>query len=170
MRWFVSFFVVFLSMSILVTTESEAQEVSFWEEFALSEDRSKTLERLVPGSEDYYFFSCLHAQNELKLDEVDSKLKRWIKRHGRTNEVRVIENRQALLKYSGDPKRTLDHLKKQLGINFNHQRKIPQAQKDLPSKLAASLIDPSRLMAKYLKQDTNSLGSFADDGLYYLVD
>ena len=50
------------------------------------------------------------------------------------NEVRVIENRQSLLIYGEDPKRTLDHLTRQLGLDFGHQRRIPQAQKDLPTQ------------------------------------
>ena len=161
---------VLLSLSLIsLPANCDAQEISFWEEFALSEDRDKTLEKLVPGSEDYYFFHCLHAQNEQDLDEVDLLLKRWIKRNKRTQLVRVIENRQALLKYGENPKRTLDHLKKQLRLSFGHQRRIPQAQKDLPTKLAASLIDPSKLASKHLSQDSNSLGNFNDQGLYYLV-
>ena len=170
MRWFTSLLLVILSVSMMsLTTETDAQEISFWEEFALSEDRDKTLEKLVPGSADYYFFHCLHSQNQQKLDEVDSLVKRWIKRHGRTEQVRVIENRQALLQYGEDPKRTLDHLKKQLGLDFGHQRRIPQAQKDLPTKLAASKIDPVKLAAAQLKQDTNGIGNFSDQGLYYLA-
>ena len=169
MRWLTTLLVL-LSMSLInLPADSDAQEISFWEEFALSEDRDKTLEKLVPGSEEYYFFHCLHAQNEQKLDEVDSMLKRWIKRNGKTQQVRVIENRQALLKYGEDPKRTLDYLKKKLNLDFGHQRRIPQAQKDLPTSLAASLIDPVKLASKQLKQDTNNVGNFNDKGLYYLV-
>jgi len=169
MRWLLTFLVLLFMSLIALPADSDAQEISFWEEFALSEDRDKTLEKLVPGSEEYYFFHCLHAQNELKLDEVDSLVKRWIKRHGKTQQVRVIENRQALLQYGEDPKRTLDHLKRQLNLDFGHQRRIPQAQKDLPTKLAASKIDPAKLAAQYLKHDTSNVGSFTDQGLYYLA-
>ena len=154
---------------ITLTTGSSAQEISFWETYALSEDRGKTLEQLVPGSEDYYFFHCLHAQNESDLAEVDSLLKRWIKRHGRTEAARVIENRQALLKYGDDPQETLDHLKRQLNLDFNHRRRIPQAQKDLPTALDPKLIDPEKLIAGLLKQDSNRLSRFNDEGLYLLA-
>ncbi|QEG20577.1 hypothetical protein [Mariniblastus fucicola] len=170
MRWLTSLLAFGFMTLIALAAETGAQEISFWEEFALSDDRRKTLEKLVPGSEDYYFFHALHAQNEQQLDEVDSLLKRWTKRHGKTQQVRVIENRQALLKYGEDPTRTLDHLIHQLNLDFSHQRRIPQAQKDLPTALAAGLIDPARLMAKFLNRDSNGLGSFNDRGLYYLVD
>ena len=170
MRWFNSFLVLTVMTLITLATEIPAQEISFWEKFALSEDRDKTLEELVPGSEDYYFFHCLHAQNSKELDKSDSLLKRWIKRHGRTNQVRVIQNRQSLLKYGEDPKQTLDFLKKQLGLDFNHQRRIPRAQKDLPTKLNPNLIDPDKLVAKYLRQDTNGVGLFDNVGLYRLAE
>jgi len=160
MRWFNSILVLVVMTLISPATEISAQEISFWEKFALSEDRDKTLEELVPGSEDYYFFNCLHAQNSKQLDEADSLLKRWIKRHGKTQQVRLVQNRQALLKYGEDPKATLDFLKKQLGLDFNHQRRIPRAQKDLPTKLNPNLIDPAKLVSKHLRQDTNSLVDF----------
>ena len=169
MRWFILLLTVVFMQSQLMALVSDAQEISFWEEFALSDDRIRTLEKLVPRSEEYYFFHCLHAQNEDRLDAVDTLLKQWIKEHSRTEQVRIIENRQALLKYGEDPGRTLDYLIRQLGVSFNHQRKIPQAQKDLPTKLAASKIDPGKLVSKFLNQDSNSLGNFDDKGLYYLA-
>ena len=170
MRLFNSILILTFVTIITLATVSPAQEISFWETFALSEDRSKTLEQLVPGSENYYFFHCLHAQNESNLAEVDALLKRWIKRHGRTQQARIIENRQALLKYGEDPQETLDHLKRELNLDFNHRRQIPQAQKDLPTSLDPNLIDPEKSIAKFLKQDSNRLSPFNDDGLYLLID
>ncbi|MEI7956767.1 MAG: hypothetical protein WCJ66_16505, partial [Verrucomicrobiota bacterium] len=37
-------------------------EIGFIERFALAADREKALGELVPGSEDYYFYHCLHYQ------------------------------------------------------------------------------------------------------------
>ena len=165
-----SFLLVIVFMNLVAPTmEIEAQQISFWEEFALSEDREKTLEKLVPGSQDFYFFHCLHAQNEGDLDEVDSLLKRWLKRHGKNYRVEVIQNRQALLKYGEDPGETLDFLKRKLNLEFDHQRRIPQTQKDLPTVLKPSLIDPTKLVAKTLKQDSNAVGGFRDQGLHLLA-
>ena len=45
-----------LTMFAVMTAPTSAQEISFWEEFALSSDRAATLEKLVPGSEDYFYF------------------------------------------------------------------------------------------------------------------
>ena len=67
--------------TFLVSSISWAEnEVGFIERFALAEDREKALGELVPGSEDYYYFSALHYQNtrnEAKLAEV---LEAWKKR------------------------------------------------------------------------------------------
>ena len=76
-------FLLAFTLVSAMTAPTSAQEISFWEEFALSDNRVETLEKLVPGSEDYFYFHCLHHQNQQELDQVDSLLKRWIKRHGR---------------------------------------------------------------------------------------
>ena len=46
----------------------------FYEEFALAEDRGKTLEALLPGTVEHYYFSCLHLQQRGQLDQVDQLL------------------------------------------------------------------------------------------------
>ena len=50
MRSFYFIGVIAVMSLINLTTETSAQEISFWEQFALAEDRSSTLEELVPGS------------------------------------------------------------------------------------------------------------------------
>ena len=38
-------------------------EIGFIEKFSLAEDRTVPLDELVPGTEDYYFYHCLHYQH-----------------------------------------------------------------------------------------------------------
>ena len=159
-----------LTMFAVMTAPTSAQEISFWEEFALSSDRAATLEKLVPGSEDYFYFHCIHYQNQQQLDQVDSMLKRWIKRHGKTQLVQQIQHRQELLVYSDDPKRTLKYLTSELNLHFNHQRAIPRGQKDLPEKLDPALIDPAKLIPAQLRRSNSRLPSFDDSGLWWLAD
>ena len=40
-----------------------ADEVGFVEDFALSRDRAAALRQLIPGTEDYYYYHCLHYLN-----------------------------------------------------------------------------------------------------------
>ncbi len=145
-----------------------AQEIGFLEEFSLSENRAEILKRLVPGTERYYFFHCLHYQNMQQLAKVDELLKPWIKRFGYTQQVNQIRNRQALLKYGDDPRETLDFLTQQLNLNFNHQREIPQTQRDLPTEFDAGLTDPDRLAAQAMQRYQNSDG-FTESGLPLLA-
>ncbi len=144
------------------------QEIGFSEEFALAENREQVLSRLVPGTEPYYFYHCLHYQNTQQLEQVDEMLKPWIKRFGYTSQVNQIRNRQALLKYSDDPQATLQYLQQQLNLNFNHQRVIPDTQRDLPTALDPSLISNDRLVANAMSRYQNSDG-FTDEGLRLLA-
>ena len=38
-------------------------EIDFVEDFSLAQDRSGPLKQLIPGTEDYYYYHCLHALN-----------------------------------------------------------------------------------------------------------
>ena len=96
-----------------------AREIGFAEQFALSTDRADALKQLVPGSEDYYYYTCLHYLNEGEFAKVDELLKPWIQRYNRTQRVVEIENRLALLIYDKDAKRSLEYLRSHLGIEFN---------------------------------------------------
>ena len=58
MRSFSSFALNLALLSSLLCTMSQAQEIGFIENFALSNNRSETLSELVPGTEDYYYFHC----------------------------------------------------------------------------------------------------------------
>ena len=46
-----------------------AEPIGLMERFALAEDRTAVLAELIPGSEDYYFFHCLHYQTSGQLDK-----------------------------------------------------------------------------------------------------
>ena len=39
---------------------AEGGEIRFVEDFVLARDRTKAIEQLIPGTEDYYFYQCLH--------------------------------------------------------------------------------------------------------------
>ena len=124
----------------LMATAGLAGEIGFVEDFALAKDRTVPLKQLVPGTEDYYYYSCLQAQNTGKLDEVDGLLKVWIERHNRTSLVQEIENRQALLRYAKSPKEALAFLRDRLGLSFGHQREVLGQKPQLPTSLDEKLI------------------------------
>ena len=103
---------VFLVLAL--ATASLGEEVGFVEEFALSPNRLQALEQLVPGSEEAYFYRCLHLQNTGDLKGVEALLTAWIARHGCTGRVEQIQNRQALLRFPEDPEGSRRYLVYQL--------------------------------------------------------
>jgi len=146
-----------------------AQEVGFLEDFALAQDREKALKQLVPGTESYYYFHALHYQNTQQLDKVDQLMEAWSKRLGQSDPYKRIRNRQALLKYSDDPQATLDFLKKELSLNFAHQRRIPDAQRELPTKLDPDIYSTETLIERSLSS-SRSIGGIKDSRLSLLAD
>jgi hypothetical protein len=137
-----------------------AGEVGFIEDFAIR-DRDAALKQLIPGTEDYYYFHCLHLQNQGQFDKIDPLLKLWTERHGRTPRVIEIENRQALLKYDPQkPDPTLTFLRDRLGLTFAHQREMLEQAAKLPTKLDPATISFDTLAKRAFSLHPNSLDGF----------
>ena len=113
----------FWATAVLVATSSAvAGEIGFVEDFSLAGDRTEALKTLIPGSEDYYYFHCLHYQQVQQFGKVDELLKLWIERYKDSPRLREVQNRQALLTYEAHPQQTLEFLRQRLGLRFDHQR------------------------------------------------
>ncbi len=168
---FLAFSLVFIFMTgsgIGTLKLANSQEIGFLEDFVLAKDREKVLKQLVPGTQTYYYYHALHYQNNQQLDKVDELLKPWVKRFGETSRVLQIRYRQSLLKYSDNPEETLAYLTRQLGLNFGHSREIPDAQRELPSKLDESLVSTEKLLARALRENRNTQ-AISDNGLILLA-
>ena len=148
---------------------AQAAEIQFIEDFVLAEDRAKILGQLIPGTEDYYYYNALHYQNLEQYDKVEELLKRYIKQHKYTDRVREIQHRQALLTYSRNPNRSMEFIRRSLGLQFNHQRESPDALKSLPVVLDASLISRDAL-AKRAFRDALNLKKFRASANDWLID
>jgi hypothetical protein len=144
-------------------------EIGFIERFALAQDRENALGELVPGSEDYYFFHCLHyqsARNEAKFNEF---MGQWRKRSPAENaRRRIIENRQALLDYDATPQQTLDYLKRQLGVTHNDQPEVRDQKPQLPTTLDPKLVNRDVFEQWALANDP-SMGGLTQNALETLV-
>ncbi len=162
--WAFIFGVVIVSTNSL---HSVANEVGFIEEYALASDRQAALAQLIPGSDDYYFFNCLHLQTTGKLDNVEPMLREWIKRHGTNERTQQIIRRQAMLNYPNDAKQSLEYLRKELGLNFNHQRQVLDTRPKFPTRLDPKNISRDAFLRRALRPSRN-LGGFTDVGLRYL--
>ena len=133
--------VLILATTLLSSTNwVNAQEIGFVEDFALAEDRAAAIETLIPGTVEYYYYQCLNFQNQGKYAQVDKIAGEWEKKHRMSQSLRIILNRQAVLKYQNEPAKSLAYLKKRLGVDFNHQREQLDKQSTLKTVLDQGLI------------------------------
>ena len=153
---------------LLLTGALNAAEIDYVEDFALADDRTVPLGQLIPGTEDYYYYHCLHFQNTEQFDKVEEVLAAWIKRHNYTQRVREVQNRQALLTYAKTPQKSLEHIRQQLNLHFNHQRVVVGQKPNLPTELDGALIGRQKLTAHALARHQN-LNGFEDAALDWLV-
>lgn len=156
--------VVLATWMALTVSRVDGKEIGFIEDFSLAEDRSKALEQLIPGTPEYYFYSCLQAQHAGDSDGVRQLLAAWIKRYGYTGKVKEILNRQALLEYGQSPDQSLEHIRRELNLRFDHRREVSGEKTDDPVSLDPDLIGVSRLMETALSRYENLQG-FEDEGL-----
>ncbi len=132
-----------LLLALLLLTFSNLmaqQNVGFIEDFALAKDRKEALKQLIPGTEDYYYYHALHFQNERQIKDYDRILAEWENNFRNSPGRKIIENREALIRYSDDPQATLAYLKRELGLNFNHQQEGKAREANHPSTLDQKLV------------------------------
>jgi hypothetical protein len=144
------------------------QEVQFIEAFALAKDRTEALKQLIPGTEDYYYFHCLHHLNNGQFDKIEALTGPWHQRHGQTARLTEVQSRHALLTFDKDPQKSLAYLRGRLGVHFDHQRETLDAAVNLPTALDAKLISRDRLKADSFARWTN-LDNFEDVALDWVA-
>lgn len=162
--WLMAGSLAVLAAGVVLTPTGRAGEVGYVEDFALAKDRPAALKQLIPGTEDYYYYHCLHHLNTGQYDAVVPLTKAWHERHNQTPRLTEIQTRHALLTYDKDPARTLAYLRDRLGVRFDHQKETPGVAPDLPTALDAKLIARDTLTASSLARWGN-LDNFEDLGL-----
>src|SRR6201997_1744374 len=124
-----------LAWAIFMVSTAPAGDVEFVEDFALPRDRAASLRQLIPGTEDYYYYHCLHFLNTEQFEKAEELTKPWLQRFGQTPRLTEIQTRHALLTYERNPERTLTYLRRHLGLQFNHQKIVLGAAPNLPTTL-----------------------------------
>ncbi len=164
-----SYFLALAGLGLIVTTLSApANEVGFVEDFALASKREDALKQLIPGTRDYYYYHCLHYQNTGQKAKFDPMLAKWIKRYGYSGRVEELRNRQALLEYETDPKKSLAFIKKKLNLRFQHQKEVLGRKPNLPTTLDPKLVSYDTLSKRALSRHKN-LHGFNDSALEILA-
>ncbi|MEC7566495.1 MAG: hypothetical protein VX738_12505 [Planctomycetota bacterium] len=147
-----------VSLVFLMIAPGGAEEIGYLEQFSIGPDREAALTQLVPGTEAYYFYHCLHLQNEGDFGGVENLLKPWIAKYKTTALVRQIKYRQALLTYEADPDASLTYLRNELGLRFDHQRDALNKANQYSSQLDQGLIQHARLLGQAFARHTNLQG------------
>src|SRR5438132_5438674 len=124
----------------LMAATARAGEVGYVEDFALARDRAASLRQLIPGTEDYYYYHCLHFLNTEQVEKAEEFTRPWLQRFGQTPRLTEIQTRNALLSYERGPERSLTYLRNHLGLQFNHQKALIGAAPNLPTALNPKLL------------------------------
>lgn len=156
-------FLVFISVNQL-----QAVEIGFDEKFTLAVDRSEPLKQLIPGTEDYYYYSCIYHQQLKDYSKVEEILKQWIKRYSYTTRVNEIINRQALITYSTNPQKAIKLIRERLNLHFNHQKKQMSRTKRYPDILKPGLFSFATLKSRAMR-DYSDLSDFENMALPMLI-
>lgn len=155
-------------LAALLPMANAQQEVGFIEDFALAEDREIALKKLIPGTEDYYYFHALHYQNTRETRQLTDILTQWIKRFPNSSLRNLILNREALLNYSRDPKKSLEHIQHELKLQFNHQQEGKARAQDFSSALKQEDISWDKFLADALR-GTRTLQNINPDEFFDLL-
>src|SRR3954451_964787 len=118
--WLMGVSLAALAGLVLLTPHAAAGDIGFIEDFALAKDRNVALKQLIPGTEDYYYFHCLHYLNSGQFEKIEPLTTLWYERHKQTARLTEIQTRHALLNYEKDPKGTLDYVRGRLNLSFSH--------------------------------------------------
>lgn len=164
MRHLLSTVTVFAGFSLSLS----AQEISFAEDFALAKDRAKALQSLIPGTEDHFFYTCLHRLNSQEYDRAAELFSPWLKQHGQTPRLTELQFRHALLTHDRDPAKAYDFLIRQYGFTYNHQRQVTGGSPNLPTSLDSKLIDRLTLHQRSLAE-RNLVNPYEDSALDWLA-
>jgi hypothetical protein len=157
-----------LAGALFFVSMATAGEVGYIEDFALAKDRAASLRQLIPGTEDYYYYHCLHYLNTEQFDKTEELTKPWLQRLGQTPRLTEIQTRHALLTYPRNPERSLAYLRNHLNLRFDHQKVVVGAVPDLPVALDPMLIARETLRA-FSYTHWQNLDNFEDAALDWLA-
>ena len=137
--------------------EGEAEPVGWSETFALSDDRARVLQELVPGTSDYYFFRALQLQATGDSAGLNVLLEDWRKRFPESQRRTEIENREAVILIDRDPGVGFAQLAQRIGLDFDHDGGDPSAVAKLATALDQNLISAEAVYAHLLKRMDGAL-------------
>ena len=130
---------------------AQGEPLGFLERFALSEQRDKALEELIPGTPDYFYYQVLHHQNLGRVAEARALLQTWIDKSGLNGLSKPLLTRQALLEYASNPDATVEYLQREFQIVTNHPAPKKDEAAELATKLDPAILDWNRILRETIQ-------------------
>ena len=118
-------------MSFL-TPDARGGDIGYVEDFALAKDRAAALKQLIPGTEDYYYYHCLHYLNTGQFDKVE-RLDRAVVRTARPDRPTHRDPDPPCPAHLREEPREDTRLPRgHLGLHFDHQKETARRRRNLP--------------------------------------
>ncbi len=157
------------AMALCLASALQAGDIGFVEDFALAKDRAEALKKLIPGTEDYYYFHCLHYLNSAQYDKAATLFKPWFDRFNQTPRLTEIQTRHALLTYEKNPEQSLNYFKTRLGLYFQHQKIVQGGSPNLPTSLDPKVISRETLAAYAMVRAQQGTDIYEDAALDWVL-
>lgn len=156
-----------LRIAVLLTalttfTTLTAVDIETLEALAWNGDRAKALARLVPDSDEHFYWRCVQLQIAGDLPAVEALLPPWQVQHPRSQLLPTIRRRQAVLWHDRDPAEAFRRLERELDLRLDAS--APVAAGGAAPVFDATAFTWPALSARVLARDV-SVTSLRDDGL-----
>ncbi|MBF0409081.1 MAG: hypothetical protein HQM10_17165 [Candidatus Riflebacteria bacterium] len=162
-------FLIVLSLVLMFACCAHANEIGIDEDFALSSDRESVLKKLVPGTEEYYYFNCIHLMNSNQLEKCADMLRQWKDRYGSTARAIETENRLNLLSYPKNEQATLAYLKEKMSLYFSHSKILMNQKPGFQTRLDENYITHDKFLSRAFSGGSY-FNEFEESGIYGYVD
>lgn len=148
---------LFLPLSFLAANDA----LDFKERFALAADRDAVLAELIPGTDDFYFYHALHAQNTAQPVAAQDALAKWFAAYeGRSfsgaNRQRydnLLRRQNLLLLNPQNPAEKITWLRHELGLDLHAPAPEANEQAQLhPTELDQTLISFDAFLNEAINQ------------------
>lgn len=146
--------IVFFLYSLLSLSAANPKDLEFMEAFAWG-DRQAALKELVPDTEDYYYYHCLHYQLTNDQAAFEKTLNNWYNHNNRiwNSRMKEMRRRQKLLTFDQHPDETWAFITDDANLTFSHRPRNEKRTPQYPSALPPSDYSLQAFLAQAKRHD-----------------
>lgn len=156
-------------LTLTTLRAANPNDLEFLEAFAWG-DREAALKELVPDTEDYFYYHCLHHQLANDRVAFHDMLRKWLAHNkNRWNErMKQMRRRQMLIEYPRNPQQTWRFIRDDWNLHFNHRKRGEQRNPDYPSVLRSEQY-ALEVFIREAKRHNGILDDLTPRGLQYAL-